>query len=151
MPQNILSISHIEATEIVAAIIQKASTDGGNPIAAAVVDYAGRLVAFTAMDNVMPASIKLAQSKAYSAVIGNKDTVNWASTKKNAECIDFDMRNWTDNNFTGFTGGLIIQFNNQIIGGVAVSGRNGKMKEGDALMQDSELAEHGKGYMFNRK
>ena len=149
MPIQILSISHTEATEIVASIIQKAGTDGGSPIAVAVVDYAGRLVAFTAMDNVMPASIKLAQSKAYSAVIGKKDTVNWASTKKNPECIDFDMRNWTDENFTGFAGGLVIRCNNQIIGAVAVSGRNGKMKDGDVLMQDTELAEHGKNYIHN--
>ncbi|MFP5040878.1 GlcG/HbpS family heme-binding protein [Parasediminibacterium sp. JCM 36343] len=144
MPTHIISISHQEAAKIVAAIIEKASVDGGAPVAVAVVDYAGRLVAFTAMDNVMPASIKLVQSKAYSAVIGKKDTIQWASTKKNSEYIDFDMRNWTDENFTCFTGGVVIEFEGQIIGGIAVSGRKGKMGDGDALIQDNELAGYGK-------
>lgn len=147
MPVNILSISHTEAVKMVAAIIEKASTDGGSSVAVAVVDYAGRLVAFTAMDNAMPASNKLAQSKAYSAVIGKKDTMQWASTKKHPENIDFDMRNWTDENFTCFTGGVIISFNNQIIGGIAVSGRKGMRGDTDTLMQDNELAEYGRSFL----
>lgn len=147
MPVNFTSISQTEASEVVAAIIHKAASDGGSPVAVSVVDYAGRLVHFTAMDNVMPACIKLSQSKAYSAVVGKRDTIQWASMKKNVECIDFDMRNWTDENFTCFTGGVIISFNNHIIGGVAVSGRKGKRDAGDTLMQDNELAEYGKAVL----
>lgn len=147
MPVNILSLSHTEASKIVTAVIQRAGNDGGCPVAVAVVDYAGRLIAFTAMDHVMPASIKLAQSKAYSAVIGQKDTTQWASTKKNPEHIDFDMRNWTDDNFTCFTGGVTIIFNNQVIGAVAVSGRKGKKDLNDTLMQDNELAEYGRAVL----
>lgn len=75
MPTTILSISQTEASQVVAAIITKASGDGGAPVAAAVVDVAGRLIAFTAMDGLMPASIKLAQNKAYSAVMGKRDTI----------------------------------------------------------------------------
>ncbi len=151
MPINILSISQAEASRIVACIIEKASGDGGSPVAAAVVDAAGRLVAFTAMDGVMPASIKLAQNKAYSAVIGKRDTDRWSATKKNGECVDFDMRNWTDENFSGFTGGVVIQFNNQIIGGVGVSGRKGQKDETDSLLQDNELADYGRAIMTTNK
>ncbi|MBC7887353.1 MAG: heme-binding protein [Ferruginibacter sp.] len=147
MPVSMLSISHAEAVTIVAAIIEKAETDGGSPVAVAVVDHAGRLLAFTAMDNVMPASITLAQSKAYSAVVGKRDTIQWASTKKNSDCIDFDMRNWTDEHFTGFTGGIIFSFNQQVIGGIAVSGRKGRRDEADILMQDNELAEYGRSVL----
>ena len=147
MPQNILSISHTEATKIVSTIIEKAGTDGGCPVAVAVVDYAGRLTAFAAMDNIMPASIKLSQSKAYSAVIGKKNTIQWASTKKNLDFIDFDMRNWTDENFTCFTGGILIYHDHQIIGAVGVSGRKGKQDAADVLMQDNELAEYGKSIL----
>lgn len=147
MPINILSVSQAEASKIVACIIEKASGDGGSPVAAAVVDVAGRLIAFTAMDGVMPASIKLAQSKAYSALIGKRDTIKWATTKKNGECVDFDMRNWTDEGFTGFTGGVIITFSNQIIGGIGVSGRKGLKDEIDVLMQDNELAEYGRSVL----
>ncbi len=147
MPNNILSISRIEATKIVSTIIDRACNDGGAPVAVAVVDYAGRLIAFTAMDNVMPASIKLSQSKAYSAIIGKKDTVHWASTKKHAEFIDFDMRNWTDENFTCFTGGVLLYHNEQIIGAIGVSGRRGKQVATDSLQQDNELAEYGKSIL----
>lgn len=132
---------------MVSAIIDIAGQDGGSPVAVAVVDYAGRLVAFTAMDNVMPASIKLAQAKAYSAVIGMRDTIQWAAIKKHPENIDFDMRNWTDENFTCFTGGIIISVNSQIIGAVAVSGRKGKKDDTDLLMQDNELAEYGRSVL----
>jgi len=144
MPVNRLSVSQNEATQIVNSIIQKAVEDGGKPIAVAVVDAAARLVVFTAIDGIMPASIKLAQTKAYSAVMGARDTIQWANTKKNASCIDFDMRNWTDENFTAFTGGVIIFFQGLVIGAVAVSGRKGKKDETDELMQDNELAEFGK-------
>ncbi len=147
MPITIFSISQAEASSIIEAVIRKAMLDGGGPVALAVVDYAGRLVAFAAMDNVMPASIKLAQSKAYSAVVGKRDTIHWASTKKNPEQIDFDMRNWTDDNFTCFTGGITIQYHDQIIGGIGVSGRKGKRDAGDTLMQDNELAEYGRSML----
>ncbi len=96
------------------------------------------------MDNVIPAFIKLAQAKAYSAVAGKKDTLQWALTKKHQENIDFDMRNWTDENFTSFTGGVIILFGNQTIGVIGVSGRNGIKGPDDTGMQDNELAEYGR-------
>jgi|GEM_PF-1446696 len=144
MPINILSIAQSEASKMVSSVIEMAGKDGGSPVAVAVVDYAARLVAFTAMDHVMPASIKLAQAKAYSAVIGMRDTIQWASTKKHPEYIDFDMRNWTDENFTCFTGGIIITVNSQVIGAIAVSGRKGKKDDADLVMQDNELAEYGK-------
>lgn len=147
MPVKLFSISNTEATKIITAIIEKAGTDGGSPVAVAVVDYAGRLVAFSAMDNVMPACIKLAQSKAYSAIVGKRDTIHWASTKKNEFFIDFDMRNWTDDNFTGFTGGIVIYADDKIIGGIAVSGRKGKQDSDDELMQDNELALFGRSVL----
>lgn len=147
MPIHILSISHTEATKIIETIIEKASIDGGAPVAIAVVDFTGRLIAFTAMDNVMPASLKLSQSKAYSAAIGKTDTITWASKSKNADTIDFDMRNWTDPNFTGFTGGIVIKFENQIIGAIGVSGRKGIQGDGDTLLQDTELAQLGKSIL----
>jgi uncharacterized protein GlcG (DUF336 family) len=147
MPINFLSLSQIETSKIITAIIEKASNDGGSPVA--VVDYAGRLIAFAAMDHVMPVSIKLVQSKTYSAVIGKKDTIQWASTKKHPENIDFDMRNWTDENFTCFTGGVIILFGNEIIGAVVVSGRKGKKDSSDVLMQDNELTEYGRSDLKN--
>jgi uncharacterized protein GlcG (DUF336 family) len=148
MPINFSSVSQKEASEIVAAIVEKATSDGGDPIAVAVVNFAGRLLAFAAMDNVMPVSVKLAQNKAYSAVMGKCDTTAWGLKKKNPELVDFDTRNFNDENFTGFTGGVLITVDNQIIGGVAVSGRKGKMDKDDILMQDKELAEYGRSFLI---
>lgn len=144
MPLTILCITTEEAMQIVNKIIAVAVADVGAPVAVAVVDAAARLKAFSAMDNVAPASIKLAQSKAYSAVLGQKDTINWASFPKNEKTVDFDMRNWTDDNFSGFTGGIILTYNGQIIGGIGVSGRKGKKVDGDLVLQDNELAEYGR-------
>ena len=136
-----------EATDIAQTIISKAKIDGGSPVAVAVVDAAGRLKSFVAMDNVMPASIKLAQNKAYSAVLGQRDTINWALFPKNEKSVDFDMRNWTDENFSGFTGGVVIQSEGKVIGGIGVSGRKGIMDTSDALLQDNELAAFGKNFI----
>jgi uncharacterized protein GlcG (DUF336 family) len=41
---------------------------------------------------------------------------------------------------------VLIKVDNQIIGGVAVSGRKGKMDKDDVLMQDKELAEFGRNF-----
>jgi uncharacterized protein GlcG (DUF336 family) len=145
MPVNKLSIAQIEASQIVDAIIRRANHDGGTPVCVAVVDVSARLLAFAAMDGVAPACVKLSQSKAYSAVIGLKDTINWANVSKNAEVIDFDMRNWTDENFSGFTGGIVLISQEKVIGGIGVSGRKGMMSETDHIEQDNELALFGKG------
>lgn len=150
MPINILSISQKEAAEVLDAIVKKAYADNGAPVAAAVVDAAGRLIAFAAMDGLPPASIKLSQNKAYSAVLGQKDTIHWASFPKNELVVDFDMRNWTDENFSGFTGGIVITYSGRIIGGIGVSGRKGKMEQADSLLQDNELAYYGKSIFENK-
>ncbi len=148
MPIIISSISSKEAMEIVNAVVTEASIDGGMPVAVAVTDAVGRLIAFCAMDGVVPASIKLAQSKAYSAVVGQRDTIQWASFPKNEKEVDFDMRNWTDDNFSGFTGGVIITDKlGKVIGGIGVSGRKGKMGPNDAIKQDNELAIFGNNLM----
>jgi uncharacterized protein GlcG (DUF336 family) len=74
-------------------------------------------------------------------VIGQKDTAHWAMMPEKIK--HFDMRNWTDNNFTGFAGGIALTSNGQVIGGIGISGRKGKMSETDEIMQDSELGKYG--------
>lgn len=132
-----------EAQHVVGHIIDKARADGGGPVAVAVVDAAGRLRSFAAMDHVMPASIKLAQSKAYSAVLGQRDTSAWAAFPKHEKTVDFDMRNWTDPDFSGFTGGVVVRAGGQVLGGIGVSGRKGTRDAAEVLMQDNELAIYG--------
>lgn len=144
MPKEILSITLSKARLIIDSIIDIAKKDGGKPVAVTVVVAVSRIIAFAAMDGVVPASIKLSQSKAYSSVIDQTDTILWASIPKQTEVVDFDMRNWTDENFSGFTGGVVIKSGDTIIGGIGVSGRRGKKGNDDVIMQDNELAEYGK-------
>jgi len=146
LPINILSISQKEALYILEAILEKASGDGGNPVAISIVDATAKLIAFIAMDGVAPASIRLSQSKAYSAVVGQKDTAHWAMMQEKMK--HFDMRNWADENFTGFTGGIALINNGQVIGGIGISGRKGKMSEADDIMQDSELGKYGESQLL---
>src|ERR1017187_2052923 len=117
MPVTIHSISHQEARQVVNAIVEHAAMDGGDPIAIAVVDASAHLIYFAAMDGVMQASIRLSQSKAYSAVVGRRDTEHWSHLPKNPLVVDFDMRNWTDASFTGFTGGVVLHYSLSISGG----------------------------------
>lgn len=146
MPVTVLSISQKEAFYILEAILEKASADGGDPVAISIVNASARLIAFAAMDGVVPAGITLSQSKAYSAVIGQKDTAHWVTMADQVK--HFDMRNWTDEQFTGFTGGVVIESEGHIIGGIGISGRKGKMSEQDVIMQDSELAKYGESLLF---
>lgn len=138
-----------EAQRVVGHIIDQARADGGGAVAVAVVDAAGRLRSFAAMDHVMPASIKLAQSKAYSAVVGQRDTAAWATFPKQEKVVDFDMRNWTDANFSGFTGGVVVRADGHVLGGIGVSGRKGTMDAADTLMQDNELALCGQELLYH--
>lgn len=144
MPNMIATISYQEAAQVVEAILQRARQDGGEPVAVAVVNSAARLVCFAAMDGVMPASIRLCQSKAYSAVVGQRDTQHWAQIPKHAAHIDFDMYNWTDHDFTGFTGGVVLRVSTHVAGGIGVSGRKGTMGADDEIQQDVELATFGR-------
>lgn len=139
-----MSVTLAEAQRIIAAIMSAAMQDSGPPVAVSVVNAAARLICFSAMDHITPACIRLSQAKAYSAVMGACDTAHWAAMRKNPEFVDFDMRNWTDPEFSGFTGGLVLRVDGQVIGGIGVSGRKGKASVDDVLKQDSELAAIGR-------
>lgn len=143
MPIAVPTLSYKEAAQILDAVVKHASEDGGAPVAVAIVNAAACLICFAAMDGVMQASIRLSQAKAYSAAIGQRDTEHWATLPKNPVALDFDMRNWVDERFTGFTGGVVLRFSDSMAGGIGVSGRRGLMAPGDSVLQDTELARLG--------
>ena len=88
----------------------------------AVVGSNGVMIAFAAMDNVLPASVQVAQNKAYTAVMGGRDTIEWENKPHG-----FDGRNFTDPRFTCFGGGVILTTDDGIIiGAIGVSGRTSK-------------------------
>ncbi|MFZ2188875.1 MAG: heme-binding protein [Candidatus Moraniibacteriota bacterium] len=128
MPLNCLTISQAEARKLIDKVIELAIEDHGKPIATAVVGSHGRLVEFSAMDGVMPASIAVAQNKAYTAIMGNRDTSEWDERNP-----PIKIANLTDNRFTFFPGGILIEHDDTVIGALGVSGRTGT--------EDRQLAE----------
>ena len=142
--RELKSIDLKTAQSIVQNIIEKAYVTRGDSVAVAVVGSDGRLIAFAAMDGVMPVSIKLAQNKAYTALIGKRDTKYWEYK------FGFNNQNFTDEKFTCFCGGVLVEIAEEtegqkqketyVVGGIGVSGRKG--------IEDNALANYGKRKEF---
>jgi len=138
LPKALKSIDLKEAQNLISVIVKQASKDGGSPVAVAVVGIDGRLVAFAAMDGVMPLSTSLARKKAYTAIVGRRDTNYW------------DGKNFSsgDGSFVCLGGGAIIEILSKetknpqklIIGAVGISGRTSE--------QDQSLANRGKNEVY---
>lgn len=60
-------LKHRESQECVEIILQSAIGDGGKPVAVAVVDDYGDLIAFGRMDGASPRAVTGAINKAYTA------------------------------------------------------------------------------------
>lgn len=143
MPREILNLTLEEAIWIlnqvlnVAAISEKEVCEaamGKGSVAVAIVGSDGRLMSFAAMDNVLPVSIQLAQDKAYTAIMGQSDTMKWAIKAQTPAGLD--GRNFSDARFTCFPGGVIIYSKKaEVVGAIGVSGRSGH--------EDNELAQYG--------
>ena len=67
-----------ESLKALNALIQRASTDGGMPVAAAIVNGEGQLVCFARMDpqpkSVLGIASNMALKKAYTAALWKRDT-----------------------------------------------------------------------------
>ena len=93
--REVKTIDLSDAQVIVNQVLEEAQKNGGDPVAVAVVGSDGRLVAFAAMDGVMPVSVEVAINKAYTAVVGQHDTLFWERAP-----AGFDGRNFVDSKFT---------------------------------------------------
>ena len=88
-------------------------------IAIAVCGPEGELIAFVRMDEASPAASVIAKSKAYTAARDRK------STKEMGEFMNEAKRPpafWGDQEITGFGGGVPVQQNGKVIGGIGISG-----------------------------
>ncbi|MCM2678860.1 GlcG/HbpS family heme-binding protein [Echinimonas agarilytica] len=117
--------------QLLVSIALEIATKQNVAIAVSVCDGHGELVCFTKMDGCGLPSITLAQNKAYTSArerqpCGNLGT--WArETGK-------DLGYWTDPKVTGFKGGLPIINNDDVIGGIGVSGLS--EEEDEALAEE---------------
>jgi len=137
------TVSSQEAVRIIREIERVAVENSDQPVAIAVMGHDFGLIAFWAMDSVLPISRKLAIQKAYTALVGSRDTLYWERQEKEGKLVG---RNFVDPDFTCFGGGIVILENRpdgQIVGAIGVSGRNSSRVNEDEPPQDHELARIG--------
>lgn len=119
-------------------VAEEAVSEGHDePVAIAIAGSDGRLIAFVAMDGVMPVSIQLAINKAHTAIVGSRDTIEWQEMGVGAQ-------NFTDPQFTCFGGGVLIRNKeSKVVGAIGVSGRKSRADINTRIPQDQDLADIG--------
>ena len=87
----------------------------------AICDSHGELIIFLRTDNAPLSSIQIAINKAYTAARERKDTVEIGNIIRDTT-KRYDIQYWGDPKITGFGGGVVIKYKNQVLGAIAVSG-----------------------------
>jgi uncharacterized protein GlcG (DUF336 family) len=104
-------------------MLEKAEEKGkelGMKFAIAIVDKAGNLKAFSAMDGAPVLALEIAQNKAFSAAAYNRATHEWYDRLKDDPPLLEGLVH--TNRLVIFGGGYPIQLNGECIGGIGVSG-----------------------------
>lgn len=127
------SITSELAHRVVAAAEAKAQ-EMGHPFVIAVVDESGVLKAFSRMDGAALVSVQVAQDKAYTAVGFGLPTDGWYDFIKDDPPLAAGAAAGIDR-LVIFGGGYPIRSDDQVIGGVGVSGGH--------YTQDMEVAQAG--------
>ena len=108
------------ALELISAAREKA-TEIGVPMVIAVVDAGGNLIAQQRMDEALLVSIDIALNKAYTAVAVKLPTHELAAVSQSGQPL-FGIHNADGGRIVIFGGGFPIKRNNEIVGGIGVSG-----------------------------
>lgn len=111
-------LSHQDAQNIIACI-QKKLEEENKAAAIAVVDTQGELLAFLRLDGCKLPSITIAINKAFTAARERTET---RTIFENSLADGFPMSNFGDIRYTNWGGGVPITYDNEVIGGVGVSG-----------------------------
>lgn len=118
VPQYGTSVNHEQARKAVAAAVAE-SRKMNLPMAIAVVDTAGQLVAFERMDNTQSGSIGVAQDKAVSAAMFRRSTKVFQDAVAGGGA---GLRVLTLRGANAVEGGLPLLLDGKIIGALGVSG-----------------------------
>jgi uncharacterized protein GlcG (DUF336 family) len=118
VPQYGNSVNHETARKVVAAAIADARRQS-LPMAVAVVDNAGQLVAFERMDNTQTASIQVSQDKAISAATYRRPTKAFQDLVAGG---GVGLRVLTLHGANAVEGGIPLVVDGKIIGAIGVSG-----------------------------
>jgi uncharacterized protein GlcG (DUF336 family) len=112
------NVSHEQARSAVGSSIAEARRQN-LPMAVAVVDNAGQLVAFERMDNTLTASVAVAQDKAVSAAIWRRPTKVFQDVLAGG---GVGLRVLNLRGATAVEGGLPLVVDGKVVGGIGVSG-----------------------------
>jgi len=118
VPQYGPNVNHEQARKVLAAAIAEARKQN-LPMAVAVVDTAGQLVAFERMDNTQTGSVAVAQDKAVSAAMFRRPTKVFQDAVAGGGA---GLRVLTLRGANAVEGGLPIVVDGKISGGIGVSG-----------------------------
>ena len=111
-------VSSQEAQNLIEAVLTEVNKID-EQIAVAISGPEGELIAFLRMDGASPAASLIAQHKAYTAARDRKDTRLMGEFMLN---FNRPPAFWGDLGITGFGGGVTIRQNNNVVGGIGVSG-----------------------------
>lgn len=118
MPES-SSLAFAQVQAAMKAMIDKAMQTPDEPVAMAIVDDTGNLVAYAKMDNLRLFSRRHALRKAYTAAIVGVDT---GAHAQRLHGQGRSISELGDPNLTHGQGGLVIMKNSVILGGIGVGG-----------------------------
>jgi len=118
VPQYGANVNHEQAMKAVAGALAEARKIGV-PMAVAVVDTAGQLVAFERMDNTQTASVAIAQDKAVSAAMYRRPTKVFQDAVAGG---GVGLRVLTLRSANAVEGGIPMTVDGKIVGAIGVSG-----------------------------
>jgi uncharacterized protein GlcG (DUF336 family) len=108
------------AKELIAAAEARAD-EIDVPMCIAVMDDGANLVGFHRMDDALLASISISQNKAYSAVSLKLDTETVWEVSQPGEAL-YGLGNTNDGRIITFGGGIPLESDGTVVGGIGVSG-----------------------------
>jgi glc operon protein GlcG len=126
--RTIPALSFEQVQNAMKAMIDEAMKTPHEPVAMAIVDDAGNLMAFAKMDNLRLYSRRHAVRKAYTAVIFGMDSI------VHAEQLHGQGRSISetgDPNHTYAPGGIVIKSEGVILGGIGVGGYISGLRDQD--------------------
>ena len=123
---------NLEAALRMIEAAKKKATEIGIPMVIAIVDKGGNLIAMERMDGALLISLDIAKNKAYTAVASQMPTGELATlAQPGAELFGIDKTN--GGRIIIFAGGVPIKADDEIVGGIGVSG--GPVKDDAACAQ----------------
>ena len=110
----------LEETKIMLDAAEVVAIERGVPETICISDAGGWPIAVRRLDGGKPTSVEIAINKAFTAACHRRPTHTYTNAQPNKEA--FGIMNMHGGRFTIFVGGWPIEVNDEVVGGVGVSG-----------------------------